>query len=81
MYRFTKGGTDIIDQEMGFYTCRPESRKSAITVFSYVIDMAPVNSSTIFALQKKYIYFFFLTTLVKQKIKLVIGQKEMGSGR
>ena len=39
---------------MGFYTCKPKSRKWAITVFSYVIDMPRVNSSTTFALLKKY---------------------------
>ena len=31
-----------------------DNRKWTITVFSYVIDMACVNSSTTFALQKKY---------------------------
>ena len=51
---FTKGETNIIDQRMGFYTYKPKSRQWRITVFSYVIDMARVNSSTTFALQKKY---------------------------
>ena len=54
VYDFTKRGTDIIDKRMGLYTCRPKSRKWTITVFSYVIDMAHVNSSTTVALQKKY---------------------------
>ena len=54
VYDFTKGGTDIIDQRMGFYTCQPKSGKWTITVFSYVIDMARVNSCTTFVLQKKY---------------------------
>ena len=54
VYDFTKGGTDIIDQRMGFYTCKPKSKKWTITAFTYVIDMASVNSSTTFALQKKY---------------------------
>ena len=54
VYHFKKGGTGIIDQGMGFYTCKPKSRKWTITVFGYVIDMARVNSSTKFALQKKY---------------------------
>ena len=54
VYDFTKGRTDIIDQRVGFYACKPKSRKWTITVFSYVIDMARVNSSTTFALQKKY---------------------------
>ena len=39
---------------MGFYTCKPKSRKLTINVFSYVIDMTRVNSSTTFVLQKKY---------------------------
>ena len=54
VYHFTKGGTDIIDERMGFYTCQPKSRKWTITAFSYVIDMGRVNSSAKFALQKKY---------------------------
>ena len=54
VYDVTKGRTDIIDQRMGFYTCKPKSRKWTITVFSYVIDMARVNSSIAIALQKKY---------------------------
>ena len=54
VYDFTKGGTDITEQRMGFYTCKSKARKWTITVFSYVIDMARVNLSTTFALQKKY---------------------------
>ena len=54
MCDFTKVGTDIIDQTIGFYTCKPKSRKCTITVFSYVIDIARVNWSTTFAFQKKY---------------------------
>ena len=101
MHDFTKGGTDIIDQRIGFYTYKPKSRKWAITVFSYVIDMARVNSSTAFALQKKYdpckqdsfeycytlLYQLVkpfrqsrrlngLTTLVRQRIQLVIGKRK-----
>ena len=34
VYYFTKGGTDIIYQRMGFYTCKPKSRKWRITVFT-----------------------------------------------
>ena len=54
VYDFTKGATDVIYQRMTFYTCKPKSRKLTITVFIYVIDMARVNPSTTFALQKKY---------------------------
>ena len=50
MYNFTKGGTDIIDQRMGFYTSKPKSRKWTITAFSYAIDMARLNSSAKFAI-------------------------------
>ena len=34
VYDFTNRGTDIIDQRMGFDTCKPESRKWTIIVFS-----------------------------------------------
>ena len=96
-----KGGTDIIDQKMGFYTCKPKYRKFTITVFRYVIDMTNVYSSTTFALQNKYdlckqdsfeycytllyqlVKLFIqsrslngLTTLVRQKIELVIGKRQ-----
>ena len=98
VYDLQKVGTDIIDQRMGFYTCKPKARKWTITVFSYVIDMARVNS---LALQKKYdpckqdsfkycytlLYQLVkpfiqsrnlngLTTLVRQKIELVIGKRQ-----
>ena len=55
VYDFTKGGTDIIDQRIGFYTCKPKSRKWTMTLFSYVVDMARVKMSTTFALQKNVI--------------------------
>ena len=38
VYDFTKGAADIINQRMGFYTCKPKSRKWTITVFSYVMS-------------------------------------------
>ena len=74
VYDFTKGGTDVINQRMGFYTCKPKSRKWSITVFSYVIDMAHVNSSTTFALRNKYDpckrdSFEYCYTLLHQLVK------------
>ena len=74
MYDFTKRVTDIIDQRMGFSTCKPKSRKFAITVFNYVIDMTRVNSSTTFALQNKYYpckqdSFEYCYTLLYQLVK------------
>ena len=35
LYDFTKGGTDIFDQRMGFHTSKPRSRRWPIVVFSY----------------------------------------------
>ena len=49
-YDFTKGGTDIVDQRMGFYTCKFKSRKWPMVAFSYTVDIARVNSSTLFCL-------------------------------
>ena len=53
LYDFTKGGTDIVDQRMAFYTSKVKSRKWSMVAFSYVLDMARVNSSTLFALNQK----------------------------
>ena len=50
LYDFTKGGTDIVDKWMDFYTCKSKSRKWSMVAFSYIVDMARVNSSTLFAL-------------------------------
>ena len=52
LYDFTKGGTDIVDQRMGFYTCRFKSHKWSIVTFSYIVDMVRVNSSTLFSLNE-----------------------------
>ena len=67
---------------MGFYTCKPKSRKWTITVFSYVIDMARVNSSTTFALQKKYDpckqdSFEYCYTLLYQLVKPFIQSRSL----
>ena len=53
LYDFTKGGTDIVDQRMAFHTCKTKSRKWTTIAFAYMIDTARVNSSTIYALNKK----------------------------
>ena len=49
-----KEGQTLSTRPWGFYACKLKSRRWTITVFSYVIDMARVNSSTTFTLQKKY---------------------------
>ena len=46
-YDFTKGGTDIVDQIMGKHTVKPKSSKWTIAAFSYILDVACVNASTL----------------------------------
>ena len=74
LYDFTKGGTDIIDQRMGFYSTKTKSRRWTITAFSYVLDMARVNSSTVFAMNNsvdptKQDSFSYLEKLVRQMVE------------
>ena len=52
LYYYTKGGTDIIDQRMGTYSCHTKSRRWTMAAFSYVLDTCRVNASTVFALNK-----------------------------
>ena len=49
---FTKGGTDIVDQKFGTYTVKSKCRKWGIATLTYLLDTAPVNASTIVALNK-----------------------------
>ena len=82
MYDFAKGGTDIIDQRMGFCICKPKSRKWTITAFSYVIDKARANSCTTFALQKKYDpckqnSFEYCYTLLYQLVKPFVQSRSL----
>ena len=44
LYDFTKCGTDIADQRMGFYTTKTKSRKWTLVMFAYMLDIARVNS-------------------------------------
>ena len=50
LYDFTKGGTEIVDQRMSFYSCKQKSRKWTIVAFSYLLNTCRVNASTIMAL-------------------------------
>lgn len=80
LYDFTKGGTDIVDQRMGFLTCKTKSRKWTMVAFAYVLDMARVNSATIHALNKnedpqKGDSFKFGFDLVMQLVKPFIEQR------
>jgi len=48
LYDFTKGGTDIVDQKMSFYTCKAKSRKWTMVLFAYLLDTIRVNSATLY---------------------------------
>ena len=49
---YTKGGTDIIDQRMNFYTCKAKSRRWRMTGFTYILDTCRVNAFTVTALNQ-----------------------------
>ena len=47
LYHFIKGNTDIFDQRMTTYSTKPKSSKWIICTFSYMLDVARVNASTV----------------------------------
>lgn len=49
LHDFTKGGTDVIDQRIHFYTSNSKSHKWTVNAFSYILDTARVNSQTVFS--------------------------------
>ena len=50
IYGYTKGGIDIPNQRMGSYTTKNETRKWTSVPLSYVLDMARINSQTIYVI-------------------------------
>ena len=52
LYDFTKGGTDVVDQRMGSYSCKMKSCKWTLVAFSYILDTTRVNAQTIHALKQ-----------------------------
>ena len=52
LYDFTKGGTDIVDQKISFFSCKPISRRWPIVAFSYFLDTCLVYTSTVLALNQ-----------------------------
>ena len=50
LYDYTKGGTDIIDLRMNFYSSKAKSRRWIMTAFAHVLDTCRVNASTVIAL-------------------------------
>lgn len=53
LYDFTKGGTDIVDQRVGFYTCKTKSPRWTMVAFFYLLDTCRVNSSTVYCMNQK----------------------------
>lgn len=49
LYDYTKGGTDVIDQRIHFYTVHTKSRRWTMNALAYILDTARVNSQTIYS--------------------------------
>ena len=43
-YDYTKGGTDIINQRMSFYSCKAKSRRWTMTGLAYILDTCRGNT-------------------------------------
>ena len=52
LYEFTKGGAVIADQRIRTYTTNTGAKRWTMSVFSYLLDTARVNSQTLWALNK-----------------------------
>ena len=52
LYDFTKGGTDIVDQLIDYYTSRAASRRWDIIAFCYILDPVRVNAETVWCLSQ-----------------------------
>ena len=52
LYDFTKGGTDIVDQLIDYYTTRAASRRWDIIAFYYILDTVRVNGKTVWCLSQ-----------------------------
>ena len=50
---FTKGGTDIVNQKAGRYTCKSKARKWEMAAFFYILDTTQINAATMIALKTK----------------------------
>ena len=50
LYDFTKGSSDIVDQRIGTYTANTAAKRWTMSVSSYLLDTARVNSQTLRAL-------------------------------
>ena len=53
LYDFTQGGTNIVDQKAGQYTCKLKARKWKLAAFFYILDTTRINAATMIALKTK----------------------------
>ena len=51
-YDFSKGGTDVVDQRIGFYSCKAKSRFWTMSALAYVLDTCRVNASTLYSMNQ-----------------------------
>ena len=49
---YTKGGTDIVDQKITFFSSKTKSRKWTTTTFSYLLDICRINAASVLAMNK-----------------------------
>ena len=49
---YTKGGTDIVDQKINFYSSKTKSRKWTTIAFSYLLDICRINAASVLAMNK-----------------------------
>ena len=81
-YDFTKGGTDIVDQRIRFYTRKFRSCRWTMTGFAYMLGTSRVNASTIVAMNtgkdpRKQSSFDFGMTLVSQLLRPFIQMRAL----
>ena len=77
LYDYTKGNTDIIDQQMNFYSSKAKSCHWIMTAFAYILNTCRVNTSTLIALNQSIEpyntnSFDFGITLVLQLVRLFV---------
>ena len=56
LYDFTKGGTDIVDQKISYYSTKAKSVKWKMVAFYFILDTSRVNAQTMLALNEKRIH-------------------------
>ena len=49
LYDYQKGGIDIVDQKIGYNSCKERARHRMIVAFSYLLHTCRENASTVLA--------------------------------